>query len=89
MKKKLAIAPDPYNRTGMVPTDVQTGGTDRPSPSPFEPGPFEPDLLTGLGRAARRADSSIRARHYIGPSVPGRPGKPAPRRSLAQPEHAK
>jgi hypothetical protein len=73
--------------------DVQTGGTARPSPSPFEPGPFEPgpfkpDLLSGPGRAARRAYSSVRARHYIGPSVPGRPGKPGPRRSPAQPEHA-
>jgi hypothetical protein len=69
--------------------DVQTGGTARPSPSPFEPGPFEPDLLIGPGRAARRAGSSVRARHYTGPSVPGRPGKPGPRRSPAQPEHAK
>jgi hypothetical protein len=74
--------------------DVQTGGTARPStspfePGPFEPGPFEPDLLTGPGRAARRADPSARARHYTSPSVPGRPGKPGPRRSPAQPEHAK
>jgi hypothetical protein len=69
--------------------DVQTGGTARPSPSPFEPGPFEPGLLTGPGRAVRRAEPYARARHYTGPSVPGRPGKPDPRRSPAQPEHAK
>jgi hypothetical protein len=81
-------------RVAVAAIDVQTGGTARPSPSPFEPGPFEPSpfepgLLTGPGRAARRAASHVRARHYTGPSVPGRPGKPGPRMSPAQPEHAK
>jgi hypothetical protein len=58
--------------------DVQTGGPARPNPSPTRPGPFEPGTvrpahLTGPGRAARRAHTSSRARHGIGPTVPGRP----------------
>jgi hypothetical protein len=86
--------PNWMEEIAFIPIDVQTGGTARPGPSPFEPGPFEPGpfepgLLTGPGRAARRAASHVRARHYTGPSVPGRPGKPDPRMSPAQPEHAK
>jgi hypothetical protein len=61
-----------------VPIDVQTGGTARPSPSPTRPGPFEPgtvrpDHLIVPCRAARRAQTSSRARHGIGPTGPGRP----------------
>jgi hypothetical protein len=58
-------------------------------PGPFEPDTFEPKLITGLGRAARRAPYAVRARHYTGPSMPGWPGKHDPRRSPAQPEHGK
>jgi hypothetical protein len=42
---------------------VQTGGTARPSPSPFQSGPFEPEQIIGSGRVVRWANYTSRTQH--------------------------